>query len=615
MTSKIEKEINRLDKLEQKENNNKLDVVISEEKSKLENSKEKENKQVEVSDKKEIIENKLDESKVEKNKEKTTNKKSKNKIAIYIITVVAVLLLFAFIITGIVNKLNLNVYKGITIFSHDLSGMSDKQVGEFLKDKNEEILTKTLDIKQGKNLLISINSSDFDFKLDKGATIKNVMQYGRSQNIFKDTSDILAGALIGKKIKPVYVYDDKKIIEVVKEVKSIIEEKTIDDSYITDEKEYKLVINKGTAGNSIDENIFINDLLNGFMLENSKEIVLKIIKTDPEKLDVDVIYSNVVRAAEDAYIDKTALPPKLVPHQVGLDFNKEELKKVINNLEASKSEDFKLLITQPKTKLSDLTWDLYNYQISTYTTYFPITDQNRASNLKRSLEILDGKIVNASAIFSFNSTIGITTQAKGFKMATVFAGGTLAKEVGGGICQTVSTLYNAALLADLKIVQRKNHSLPVGYVPPSRDATVYYPAIDFKFENTRNYPLKIVTKFNPRGSMTISLLGSKEDFEPVVSISSKTISYMPYKVQNIYDNSLEKGKTIVVVPGTRGYTSEAYKTIKKEGKTTTVFLSRDVYKPLTRVVKLGTKEKEMIVVENPIDKPIDPPAEELIPEQ
>ena len=98
--------------------------------------------------------------------------------------------------------------------------------------------------------------------------------------------------------------------------------------------------------------------------------------------------------------------------------------------------------------------------------------------------------------FSYNETIGDTTIENGYKVASVYENGKTSTGVGGGICQVSSTLYSAVLYADLKVVERRNHSLTVGYVPKGQDATVSYGSIDFKFANNTDYPIKISSAAN-----------------------------------------------------------------------------------------------------------------------
>ena len=83
-------------------------------------------------------------------------------------------------------------------------------------------------------------------------------------------------------------------------------------------------------------------------------------------------------------------------------------------------------------------------------------------------------------------------------------------DVGGGVCQVSSTIYNTALLANMQIVERSNHMFTTGYVAASRDATVYYGSLDFVFKNSRKYPIKMVASANG-GVCKVSIYGIKEE--------------------------------------------------------------------------------------------------------
>lgn len=131
--------------------------------------------------------------------------------------------------------------------------------------------------------------------------------------------------------------------------------------------------------------------------------------------------------------------------------------------------------------------------IAEYTTYFNPREINRTENLRLAAEALDGKRIAPGEQFSFNETVGERTVEAGYKEAMVIEGKVFILGLGGGICQVSSTLYNAAALVKLDIVERHHHSLTVGYVPPGQDATVAWPVLDFKFRNNTKETLVIRT--------------------------------------------------------------------------------------------------------------------------
>jgi vancomycin resistance protein YoaR len=148
-------------------------------------------------------------------------------------------------------------------------------------------------------------------------------------------------------------------------------------------------------------------------------------------------------------------------------------------------------------------------EISSYSTIFYDKNENRISNIKTASEELNHTVIYPDEVFSFNETLGRRTKDKGYKEAPILSKGEKAKGTGGGICQISSTLYNAALLADMEIVERHRHSKKVPYVPEGKDATVVYNSKDFKFRNTKDYPVEIVVKITEDG-IRISLNKKEE---------------------------------------------------------------------------------------------------------
>lgn len=531
-----------------------------------------------------------------------------NKKAIIISSLIIFAIIMVLVAFGIINKMNPDVYKNIYLEGQEVSGMTSVEFADYLKLEQEKLGNTSLKIMQDKEEILEIVPADINFEIDIAAVQEKVFGYGRDSNLFKNNIDIACALIFKKEFALSYKYDVSKLSDIVKEIKESLDNKVVNDSYVLDEKEYKLIITRGKSGNTIEEEQ-VKAQITKSLANGMGEYKLYVVTGNPQELDIDLVYSQVKRNAEDAYIDKSKEVHKFVPHKVGLDFDKEDLEKILlqeENKQESKVIEYKLKVIEPKVKTSDIKWNMYEYKISSFTTYFSTADQNRVTNLRVALNLLNGKVIMPGEVFSYNSVVGAATAAQGFKPAATFSGGRVISEVGGGICQTVSTLYNTALLANLEIVQRKAHSLPVGYVPESRDATVYYPSIDFKFKNTREYPIKIVTAFNKNGSLTISLYGTKQDNEYVVSITSKRLSTIGFKTQTVNDSALEKGKQTIIQKGSNGYTSEAYITKKLNGKiVSTTLLSKDTYKAVNQVVKIGTK----VVSAPPASKPTNTPSD------
>jgi hypothetical protein len=134
-----------------------------------------------------------------------------------------------------------------------------------------------------------------------------------------------------------------------------------------------------------------------------------------------------------------------------------------------------------------------NKLLSSKTTYFDASLVNRTTNIRLAAKAINGTVIDAGKVFSFNRTVGPRYASKGYKEAVIFLNGKKDKGLGGGICQVSSTIYNAVLGAGLMVVERHAHSLPVTYVAPGRDATVFYGVQDFRFKNNTKSKVIITT--------------------------------------------------------------------------------------------------------------------------
>jgi|GEM_PF-2795065 len=144
-----------------------------------------------------------------------------------------------------------------------------------------------------------------------------------------------------------------------------------------------------------------------------------------------------------------------------------------------------------------------------YTTYFVETDYGKSNNIKMACKYIngstDGYIIQPGQIFSVNDAIGPRTYGRGFRDANVISGGVYVQGIGGGICQVATTCFNAALYADLEIIERWNHSLKSGYVPIGRDATISWGIQDFRFRNDYNTPIRLKMNYDPSGVLNCTI--------------------------------------------------------------------------------------------------------------
>jgi vancomycin resistance protein YoaR len=224
--------------------------------------------------------------------------------------------------------------------------------------------------------------------------------------------------------------------------------------------------------------------------------------------------------------------------------------------------------------------------VSEFTTHFPASNRPRCSNIKLAASKLNGVILMPGERLSFNGTVGRRTLRAGFKLAGVYKQGKHDVGVGGGICQVSTTMYNAALFANLKIVQRSNHSLPVAYVPLGRDATVDYGSLDLVFENTTKTPIGIVNTYEP-GRLTFRVLGKKEPGLSVKVVQEGQSAWDGGE-KTVFDPKLRPGTRRVIEPGSRGHAVRTYRLVYRNGQLVErQALGRSSYGGGARIVAVG----------------------------
>lgn len=146
-------------------------------------------------------------------------------------------------------------------------------------------------------------------------------------------------------------------------------------------------------------------------------------------------------------------------------------------------------------------------RVGYFVTRFNPGDEGRTATVRRAISIIDGTIVPPGGVFSVDQTVGPRDPAHGFTgKGHVFVDGHMELQSGGGMCQVATTIFNAAMLADLKVVERHQHVRTVPYVDPGRDATIYHGQKDFRIQNNTDAPLLISYRTN-RSHAIVSLFG------------------------------------------------------------------------------------------------------------
>jgi vancomycin resistance protein VanW len=278
---------------------------------------------------------------------------------------------------------------------------------------------------------------------------------------------------------------------------------------------------------------------------------------------------------------------RIVPEQPGTELDIpaaiEKIGRLAENPAASELE-LPVKTVSPKVKAADL--DGIKGQVSSYRTHYSERG-NRMQNIALACSRINGKVLMPGQIFSYNETVGPRDERAGFKLAPVIIKGKLEPGMGGGICQVSSTLYNAALFADLKIVRRQHHAFPVHYLPAGRDATVVYPAIDFQFQNNTDKPIAISAK-GTGGVVEMRIFGVPAP-QRQVEIQRTNVSTFGTADREVKDPSLPRGKRVVTERGHIGHRVTVWRIVKENGRLVRrEHISSDTYTAFPRCIAVGS---------------------------
>jgi len=229
-----------------------------------------------------------------------------------------------------------------------------------------------------------------------------------------------------------------------------------------------------------------------------------------------------------------------------------------------------------------------------YSTKFDAGNLCRSGNIRRSAECFNGIILLPGETLSFNKTVGPRTSARGYEEAKIIIDGEFVPGVGGGVCQTSTTLFNAALLSGLDVVTSHNHSLPISYVPVGRDAMVSSVA-DLVMQNNTGATVFLEAGIEKNNRVFVNVYGNKlggVTYKPKTEVTSKS---QEVEVVGSVPTEIEEYRKVIIEKGYPARLARTYLETYENGKL--------VNRKLVR--KSSYKGKEEVVRYEKIPEPVD----------
>lgn len=521
-------------------------------------------------------------------------KKKKKKMYIIIFTIAIILLIMAFsTIFAIMNLNNTTFNKGVSIKNIDVSGLTIDEARNIILEATEKELSADIEFKYEDQYSTELLPKQIEFEYLVEKAVLDAYSIGRSGNIIANNYAILFTTLFGKNVEIDYNYNDILLTTFIDDMNSNLPGVCQDPTYYIEENQ--LIITPGVDGIRIRKEELRQQILNLIYSRTASEMIddsfkqsvdLPIDNVNAEEINMKKIYDEIYTEPKDAYY--VLEPYQIFPDVDGVDLviSVEEAQMEVDR-ENKEEYIFDLRITEAEKTIDELGTEAFPYLISTFSTKYDASNTNRSTNLRIAAEKINGKVLMPGEEFSFNTVVGKRTVEAGYRDAKIYADGGVVDGLAGGICQISSTLYNSVLLANLDIVERKNHTYTTSYVAAGKDATVVYGTKDFKFKNSRNYPIKIEASVK-NGVAEFKIHGIEEETEYEVKILPVTTQAIPYGTSYVEDAALMPGQTKVSQGGQSGYKVTTYKELRLNGEVVSKeIISNDTYSPMRRIVKVA----------------------------
>ena len=412
-------------------------------------------------------------------------------------------------------------------------------------------------------------------------------------------------------------WDSQQLDRAISELSSELNIEPLDMTYQL--ADHFLQITTARDGRFVADNELRRTIQNVVQNSSEAEAVVELpVEIRPaETLTARQLHDRLHGEMKNASYDAAA--GTIIPEQPGADFDVAAVQKALDGAAPGETLTLDAEIEEPEVTAADLKAVLFRDVLGEAKTHVS-GSAGRIGNVKLSAQIINGLVLNSGETFSYNGSVGKRTADRGFKPAPAYVKGETVDEIGGGICQTSSTLYLACLLSNLEITERYAHRYVPAYIAWGMDATVSWGGPDYKFTNNTLYPVKIVTKYE-KGYLTVQILGTNVD-GTYVKMSNEVLSKTPWETIYQEDPTMAPGSPDVVkVTPYTGYKVNSYQTIyDKDGKVIdSHFEASSNYKVRNKVILQapaaqpgsGTAEIPAVTPDTPSDTPV--PMEPIVP--
>lgn len=446
------------------------------------------------------------------------------------------------------------VFPGVTIADIPLQGQSLAAAQSTLEQQLDTKFEKTtVTISACGEIIGSFNQRELGVKVHAADAALEAYSVGRKEGFSGWISNAftMAKAILGGKtdISASLSYDETALQSAVDEMSERFGIESHDAFYELSED--GLYATKEVTGRKLDRDALMEQLRGA-----QGPIEALWIKIPGHPLDLQAMADEITSEAKPTRYDIEL--GAVVGGQIGVQVDVEAAQYVMDAAAEGERVRLPAEVVYPQMTAEELEAVLFRDLLSTFTTYVSGSSVRRG-NVKLAGEFVNGTILNHGDMFDYNQTVGERTIERGFGEAAAYRNGETVQEVGGGICQTSSTIYCAVLLANLEIVQRANHRFFPGYVDFGMDATVSWGGPEFRFRNDTGYPIRLEVIYK-NNNITVNIYGTKTD-DTYVVMTNEVLSTTPYNTVYLETMDLPWGTQSTKQTPYTGYKVVTYRNV------------------------------------------------------
>ena len=523
----------------------------------------------------------MPEYKLAKNKNIVKMFRKDNTLFIYIVLVAIFIgIIFASFFAFYVNQKGKDTIQGgVYIKGINVSGLTKQEAISLL---HSELDTKFNDhiVLKYKNYDYYLEPEQIEVEFDVEDSVEFAYSIGREKGMFQDVKDYIAVLMNHINIEPVFRYNENALQKYLEDVEAKLPDQLEQSSYYLEDDD-ELIITTGSVGAGIYYDDLKKEIVTNLqeITYSNRYIDIPTYEKLPDPIDLNAIHEDIYVKPENAYF--TTDPYMVYPHVIGVDFSVEDVKRHIEENPGFGEYLVKLSLTTPEVVTDDIGMEAFPHLLASFSTKY-VNNPNRTTNLRLASNKINSKVIMPGETFSFNKVVGKRTVAAGYKNAAIFQDGQVTDGLAGGICQISSTLYNAALKADMTIVSRRNHMFIPSYVDGGRDATVVWGSTDFVFKNERNYPVKIESTVSD-GVARVAFYGFKRETEYDIDIETQKVKTIQFNTVSQKKSGYSKGE--VIQGGVNGSVWDSWRVYRLNGEVVKrEKLYRDTYDAQNKII-------------------------------